>query len=222
MGHAMPFTAEQFFEVFASYNAAVWPMQVFAYLAGIAAVALVFRASRLSTGLVLALLALMWIVNSVGYHWAFFADINRAARIFGAVFAVQAVLLLATAFVAPSFRIAAAKDARTWFGLSLAAYALAIYPVLGRFAGHSYPAVPVFGIAPCPTAIFTIGLLLLGSWRTARWLLLIPGLWGVVGGSAAILLGVPQDYGLIAALLVAIGFALAGRAGFARHEVGTA
>lgn len=48
-------------------------------------------------------------------------------------------------------------------------YALIGYPAFGYFAGHHYPSVPVFGVAPCPTTIFTIG------------------------GSAAVLLSVPQD-----------------------------
>lgn len=51
--------------------------------------------------------------------------------------------------------------------------------------------------------------ILLGSSRTAGWLLVIPALWGIVGGSAALLFGVPQDYGLIAAFLLVLAFATA-------------
>ncbi|MGM0484554.1 MAG: DUF6064 family protein, partial [Candidatus Krumholzibacteriota bacterium] len=39
----MPFTVEQFFEVFESYNLAIWPAQIAAYILGIAAVILAFR-----------------------------------------------------------------------------------------------------------------------------------------------------------------------------------
>jgi len=46
--------------------------------------------------------------------------------------------------------------------------------------------------------------LILGTWRVARWLLIVPVLWAAVGGSAAVLLDVPQDYGLILAMLIAI------------------
>ncbi len=205
----MPFTEEQFFQVFAAYNTTVWPLPVAAYLLGLAALGLIFWRTRTATVLISTILALIWLVNGVGYHWSFFADINPAARLFGAVFVLQGLLLAAAPLLFPGFRMAAARDVPTVVGLALAVFALAVYPVLGRLFGHAYPAVPVFGIAPCPTTIFTIGLLLLGSWRTSRWLLVIPALWGVVGGSAAVLLGVPQDYGLIAALLAAAGLALA-------------
>ena len=54
---------------------------------------------------------------------------------------------------------------------------------------------PVFGVAPCPTTIFTLGMLLPSN---AAWpLFVIPLVWSVIGGSAAVLLVVPQDYGLI-------------------------
>jgi uncharacterized membrane protein YjjB (DUF3815 family) len=63
---------------------------------------------------------------------------------------------------------------------------------------------PLFGVAPCPTTIFTLGMLLLSnaSWR----LFAIPLVWSIIGGSAAVLLGVPQDYGLILAGAVAAIF----------------
>ena len=44
-----------------------------------------------------------------------------------------------------------------------------------------------------------------------RWLLIIPVLWSVIGASAAILLSVPQDFGLIAAGLIVGVIAIAGR-----------
>jgi hypothetical protein len=214
----MPFTTQEFFEIFAAYNAAIWPLHVVAYLLGLVAVGLCFVRSRASTAGTAAILASMWLVNGVAYHWTFFSEINTPARMFGLLFVLQALLLLGAPLISPQFRIEARSDARAVAGLGLAAFAMVVYPLWGRLAGHAYPAVPVFGLAPCPTTIFTIGLLLLGTWRVARWLLVIPALWSVVGGSAAVLLGVPQDYGLIAALLVALAFAVAALRGAQRTQ----
>jgi hypothetical protein len=64
--------------------------------------------------------------------------------------------------------------------------------------------MPAFGIAPCPLAIFTFGLLLLAAPRAPLHLLVIPLIWAAVGGSAAWLLDMPQDMALpIAAVLAA-------------------
>ena len=135
-------------------------------------------------------------------------------------FVAETILLAAAALIVRDLRFTVRRDARSALGLALIAYALVPYLLIGALAGHRWPAVPALGVAPCPTVIFTIGMLLLAPWRAARWLLVLPVLWSDVGGSAALLLDVPQDYGLIAAGLAAVAVALGRwrRADFARHE----
>jgi hypothetical protein len=82
-------------------------------------------------------------------------------------------------------------------GIALTLYAFA-YPFLSSAFGHAYPATPTFGV-PCPTAILTIGALLTVRGSVPRALTIIPVLWAVIGGSAALLLEVPTDYVLLAA-----------------------
>ena len=81
-------------------------------------------------------------------------------------------------------------------------YAMVIYPLLGIFFGHIYPAAPMFGVAPCPTTIFTIGILLWAVKKVPGYLLVIPFLWSLIGMSAVINLRVPQDYGLVIAVVL--------------------
>jgi hypothetical protein len=57
--------------------------------------------------------------------------------------------------------------------------------------------LPMFGITPCPVTIFTFGLFLLAA-PVSRWLLVVPVLWALIGGSAAFVLHVPQDWMLLA------------------------
>jgi hypothetical protein len=57
----------------------------------------------------------------------------------------------------------------------------------------------MFGVAPCPSTIFTFGLLLWTTKQVPGYLLIVPFLWSVVGMSAAVNLRVPQDYGLVVA-----------------------
>ena len=76
---------------------------------------------------------------------------------------------------------------------------LIVYPILSVLAGHHYPALPTFGL-PCPTTIYTLGLLLWFE-RLPRSAAVIPAFWAVIGTFAALQLGVPEDFLLIASLL---------------------
>lgn len=73
-----------------------------------------------------------------------------------------------------------------------------MYPALGKLVGHDYPAAPTFGL-PCPTTIFTVGILMLTTSGTPRLAYAAPVLWAAVGSSAAFLLGVYQDLSLVVA-----------------------
>ena len=92
----------------------------------------------------------------------------------------------------------------TWVGMAFIAYAAIAYPLIGMAMGHSYPHLPMFGVTPCPVTIFTFGLFLLTTSPVARWLLVVPFVWSLIGGSAAILLNVPQDWFLLASGFIAV------------------
>lgn len=206
----MPFTVDEFFAVFAGYNAAIWPMQIVAYLAGLLIVVVLRHPSRSSDMVIMSALAAMWAVNGIGYHLLHFTPVNPAARLFAVLFVAQAALLAVSSYVwRHRIIFDPGRSLMTTLGLLLMLFALVGYPALGFLAGHRYPAVPMFGIAPCPTTIFTIGLLMLGDWKVARWLLIVPVLWSFVGGSAAVLLDVPQDYALIVSGILVLGIAAA-------------
>lgn len=80
-------------------------------------------------------------------------------------------------------------------------YSLIVYPLLG-LATNPYPDTPLFGVVPCPTTIFTLGLLVVASHPRPILLAAVPMLWAAIGGSAAVLLDIPQDWGLFAAGLI--------------------
>jgi hypothetical protein len=63
--------------------------------------------------------------------------------------------------------------------------------------------MPVFSL-PCPTVIFTFGVLCLAGRSVPLTLLLIPTLWAVIGTSAALTLEVPEDFGLPIAAVITV------------------
>lgn len=192
----LPFTAAQFFDLFARYNAAVWPAPIAAYVLGAIAVGAALRGIRAGDVIVVSVLALFWGWTGVAYHWLAFAAINQAAWLFGALFIIEAALLTWFGLAHARLRFGYRRGTARAVGLLFVAYAAIIYPLLGLAAGHAYPAIPMFGITPCPVTIFTLGLLLLA--RPLPWpALIVPLLWSLIGGSAAFLLDVPQDWPLL-------------------------
>jgi len=191
-----PFTIEQFLGVFVAYNGAIWPMQVAALLLGLIAIAALWREWPIAARLIPAILALMWTVNGVGYQFLFFATINPAATVFAVFFVAQAFLFAISAIAATGMRFETGRDFRTLVGAGCITYAMAVYPIIGIWSGHGLMKGPMFGVAPCPTTIFTIGILLLARGRWVAWLSVIPILWSLVGLAAALQLGIPEDFGL--------------------------
>lgn len=197
MSTALPFSAAQFYEVFALYNEVLWPAVAMWWLLTLMAVAVAWRSPAAGRWLS-RLLALLWMWNALAYHAWLFSAINPAAWGFAVFFLIQAGLLASWSrrSVQPFF---AARGWRQPLGSALTVYAF-LYPFLTMAVGHRFPATPTFGV-PCPTVILTIGLLLTMPDPPVR-LTIIPVLWAFIGGSAAYLLQVPTDYALLGAGLV--------------------
>ena len=201
----LPFTTGQFLDLFGAYNATIWPMQYLLIFRAVAVVAAVVKPARF-TALPALVLALLWGWSGLVYHLTFFRTINGAALIFGMLFVIQAAVM---GLEARSMVFRFTRSWRGWTGATLVAYALVLYPVISYFVGHRYPETPTFG-APCPLTIFTLGVLLWAE--SPRWhVAAIPLVWSLIGTSAAVSLGMREDFGLGAAALVYVAAVMAGR-----------
>jgi hypothetical protein len=200
----LPFTREQFIDVFVAYNDAIWPLQTVTYLFGIIAAALLFRPGRFSNWIIAGVLAAMWAWTGIVYHGLFFAPINTPAYLFGVLFLLQGGLLAYAGIRRDRLQFGFQSGPAAWVGAAFLIYAAVLYPLIGMATGHAYPEMPMFGVTPCPVTIFTFGLFLLTTQRLPRSLLVIPFVWSLIGGSAAIVLGVAQDWLLLMSGLVAI------------------
>jgi Family of unknown function (DUF6064) len=89
----MPFTAAQFFDVFARYNMTVWPVQIALNALAVLALVLVYRARPSAGRWIAAILAALWAWMAIAYHFACFAAINPAACAFGALSLLGALWL---------------------------------------------------------------------------------------------------------------------------------
>ncbi len=177
-GDFLLFSARAYWRLFELQNAALWPLPLAGPLLGVLLLWLALRqpgAGRLT----FAILAVLWALVGWSFVWNRYAEINWAAAYLAPLFAVQGLLLLGAAFL-PTRPRPARPVSTAAIGLLLAGLALA-YPVLAPLGGRPWAAAEVFGVAPEPTAIGTLALLLLLG--APRWLLPIPILWCLLGGA---------------------------------------
>jgi hypothetical protein len=203
----LPFSREQFFELFAAYNQTLWPAAVALWLLSAWACTLRRSSSPQRHRWMSAVLALHWAWSGLAYHAWFFTRINPAAWAFAAAFLLQSGLLWRAGSAHERIELEGASSRWSAAGWAFIGYAL-LYPAVNVVEHGVSWRTPAFGV-PCPTTIFTAGVLLLG---TPAWSLsAIPILWSVIGGAAALLLGVSADYALPLAGLALTGFCLGRR-----------
>jgi hypothetical protein len=200
----MPFTAEQFFEIFGRYNQFVFPMQFVLVWAAFAAILLAISRKPVSDEIISGILAFLWLWAGIIYHLIFFTAINSGAYIFAAMFIAQGIFFFNEGVVKKQLSFRLKRDFYGICGACFIAYALVVYPVIGYLLGHLFPAAPTFG-APCPTTIFTFGLLMWTRKNLPLYLFILPLLWAIVGSTVIWHFGVAEDFGLpVAATVVAL------------------
>lgn len=154
-------------------NVETWPLPALMLLAGLAAgLALARRAPGRGVVVVAALVAaLAWAVVAGVFHARRFAGIHWAAEAFALAFAAQALLWLV---LARSLVALQGRGLRRAAGLAVLVLALAGWPLAGVLAGRPWTQAEVFGIAPEPTALAALGLLMrvqardpAAAWRLA-------------------------------------------------------
>lgn len=217
------FAPRTYWRLFELHNQALWPAPWLLVVIG--TLWLAWRLWRgtpaLRSGI--AALALAWAF--VG--WAFllqrFEPIHWVAGGFAAGFVVQAGLLVVLAGAGALRAAPPGVCDRT--GLALVAFAMWLHPLLAPAAGRPWGQAEVFGLAPDPTAIATLGLLLCTmagtpaarAWWRAAWAL--PVAWCVISAATLATMASAQAVVPAGAVLLAGAALLAERRAERRASV---
>jgi hypothetical protein len=199
----MPFTIDEFLGVFKSYNNSIWPFQIILFVSALYVIFLAFRERKFSDRHITLVLVFYWMWIGVVYQLIFFTKINPAAYAFGIIFILQAALFYKAGIIDKKLIFKWHSDLEGYTGGLLILYALIIYPILGMYLGHTYPENPTFGL-PCPTTIFTFGILLWAKDKIPMYIIGIPLIWAVIGFTAALNLGIKEDTGLLVAAILSV------------------
>ena len=191
-----PFTVGEFLNVFKSYNEKIFPVQILFYFIAFYCIYLIFKRNKNVNKIISIVLSFFWIWIGIVYQLIYFSSINSAAYAFGVLFLVQGSLFAYYGILKGSLSFSYERNALNIIGIIFLLYALIVYPVLNYLLGHPYPYAPTFGL-PCPTTIFTFGILLFSDKKISVILLIIPLIWSIIGFGAALNLSIYEDFGLI-------------------------
>jgi hypothetical protein len=175
------FSARTYYRLFASHNQALWPAQFLALAAGVVIAIVIARRTDAMAGRIAAtLLAIAWLAVAGGYFWMRYATIHTAGRYFAAAFAVEAAALVWEGVTRRGLEFSLGRGVGR-VGAVVFGFALLLYPLIARLAGRPWTQAEIFGLAPDPTVIATLGLLLAAK-RAAWWLWVIPIGWSLFSG----------------------------------------
>ena len=184
------YSARTFYRLVEQYNTALWPAHIAAVLLGLGVVWLIVRAPAGQGRAVAGILAVLWTWVAVAWLWQRLASINWAATWFAAGFGAEAALLVWVGVVRKDLTFKARSGFAAMAGVVLLLLAVCAYPLLAVLGGRGSGQSEVFGMMPDPTALGTIGVLLLAERR--GWLLVIPVAWCVISGAMLWALGAQQ------------------------------
>lgn len=204
----IPFSSETFFSFLAQYNAAIWPLQLLAYLLAGAAVFCALKPSRHSGWVIGVVLTAFWLGTGAIYHLQFFAKINFWDQPFGLLFMLQSLAFAWRALLRGRLEISGENRPVRWLGLSILVLALALYPLLSTLAGQGLSEIAWVGTSPTGTLLFTLGILCFCRPQRQKRLLILPVLCALAGTLFAYLLPLPQDWVLLPAALAVVYLAL--------------
>lgn len=197
------FSPRVYWRMFELHNAALWPLQAFTLAAGLFVILLVVRWPHASGRWIAFILAALWGFVGWSFLWNRYAAINWAAAYVAPAFVIEALLFFA-ASILPKGLSFDRRGPANWTGYLLLAFALAGQPLLAPLQGRGWSSSEVFGIAPDPTVIGTLGLLLFARGKLLPWLLPIPFTWCLLSGATLWTMGSLQAWAPLAAVAIAI------------------
>ena len=201
------FNLDQFLSLLQNYNLAVWPLQPVAYLLGAVALVLATRKTRQSGLPIMVILACFWLWTGGVFNLIYFRPLYPRAVVFAVLFVVQGIVFALAAAGKPKIEFGYKPGIQSAVALLMASYALVGYPLLETIWGRGYPLTLAFGLVPCPTALFSLAILLLADKKVPWPVWAIPILYSF-GGVVPIASGIHEDIGLVAGGAIALFFLL--------------
>ena len=201
------FAPRTYYRMLERHNEAVWPGQIISVGMGLGILALLPRPSLRRGAIIAVAMGILWAWIAWSFLWTRYAGISWAMKYIVPLFVVESLLLLWTGIVRRQLSFQLRSDIRGVLGVGLFALAVILYPIMAAIFGRPLQQAEVFGIAPDPTVIATLGLLLLADGGRPWPLLVIPTLWCLITGATLWALQSPETFVTLGAAILGVAAA---------------
>ena len=198
---SVPFTFEEFLEMLERFNNDWWPLHLIMYALAIAAIYFAIRKTSYSGKIVTAILAFFWIWVGTVFNMLYFSKLYQMAYLFVVLYILEGIILAWVGIFRKNLTFSVRADLFGLTGGIMIIYALIGYPLVGYATGRGFLHLLYSGMMPCPTAIFTLGILLWSDKPMPKIVPVIPVIYALSGFVPA-KLGVVEDVGLVVAGVV--------------------
>jgi hypothetical protein len=185
------FSLSTYYRLFERYNTAIWPAPAVAFVLGLVTMALLLRGVPRRGRIVAGILAASWLWAAIAFHATRYSTIHWAASYFAWGFGVEAVLIVVTGIVGGGLVLERPVEPIGRAGLVVFGFALFVQPLVGLLLGRSWRQIEMFGVAPDPTAVATLGALLLAGGRVRWELFVVPVIWCAISGATLLAMEAP-------------------------------
>ncbi len=203
------FAPDTYWRLFELHNAAWWPLGVLANALVLALAVALWRGHALAPRLGAGLMAVLSAAVAWGFVWRLYVPINWGAQALAGLFALAA---LGWPLLAPEGHLRPSRA-----GAALMALAALSWPLMAWAGERPLAQAELIGLAPDPTAVAALGLLLQWRVRSAPgqavwWALTALGVLACLASAITLAtMDDPQAMAPLAAASIALGGALARR-----------
>jgi len=169
------FSETAYYRQYELYNLAVWPLHVVAILFALMIVYALWEKPAWAGRVISGLLAVSWLWVAWAFLYQRFYQIHVVADWYALGFVLQAGLITWYGIIRNRLALHATNRLRIKIGSGLLIIAFVVYPFIALITGRSWMQLEMFALAPDPTALGTLAILLF--YKAPRALYPIPVIW---------------------------------------------
>ena len=172
------FSETAYYRQFEFYNQAIWPLHLVAGLFALSILYALFKKPEWAGRIVAIILVVSWLWVAVAFLYQRFYQIHVVADWYALGFVLQAGLLTRYGVINNRMSLDVNSQHRIIIASALLLLSLIIYPFIPFLGGRNWQEFEMFALAPDPTVIATLAILILYKVPWAHFV--IPLIWVIL------------------------------------------